>query len=106
MAQVTKAFGIPGRTCQPTTCLVHTSLKSHKYAHVPLARGKYVLSLTHTRLAWVGRGWLLHRHRANGALAALPPRSGPAPLLDAVARAELVACLRQQPDATLDELRV
>ena len=27
-------------------------------------------------------------------------------LLDAAARAELVACLRQQPDATLDELRV
>ena len=50
------------RTCQPyrvrpTTCLVHTSLKAHKYAHVPLARSKYVMSLTHTRLAWVGRGW-------------------------------------------------
>lgn len=49
---------------------------------------------------------LLQRQRTSGSLAALPPRSGPAPLLDAVARAELVACLRQQPDATLDELRV
>lgn len=49
---------------------------------------------------------LLQRQRTSGSLAALAPRSGPAPLLDAVARAELVACLRQQPDATLDELRV
>ncbi len=49
---------------------------------------------------------LLHRQRTSGSLAALAPRSGPAPLLDAVARAALVACLRQQPDATLDELRV
>ena len=49
---------------------------------------------------------LLHRQRASGSLAALPHRSGPAPLLDAAARAELGACLRQQPDATLDELRV
>jgi len=35
----------------------------------------------------------------------LRQRSGPAPLLGAAARAELGACLRQQPDATLDELR-
>ena len=31
---------------------------------------------------------LLHRHRTSGSLVALPPRSGPAPLLDAVARVE------------------
>ena len=49
---------------------------------------------------------LLHRQRTSGSLAALPHRSGPAPCLDASTRAELVACLRQQPDATLDELRV
>ena len=49
---------------------------------------------------------LLHLHRTNGSLMALPLRSGPWPLLDAAARVELVACLRQQPDATLDELRV
>ena len=49
---------------------------------------------------------LLHRQRTSGSLAALPHRSSPAPLLDAAARAELGACLRQQPDATLDELRV
>ena len=49
---------------------------------------------------------LLRRQRQSGSLAALPHRSGPAPSLDASARTELVACLRQQPDATLDELRV
>ena len=49
---------------------------------------------------------LLQRQRVSGSLAALPHRSGPAPCLDASARAEVVACLRQQPDATLDELRV
>lgn len=49
---------------------------------------------------------LLQRQRTSGSLAALPHRSGPAPCLDAAARAEVVACLRQQPDVTLDELRV
>ena len=49
---------------------------------------------------------LLQCQRASGSLAALPHRSGPVPCLDASARAEVVACLRQQPDATLDELRV
>ena len=49
---------------------------------------------------------LLRRQRQRGSLAALPHRSGPAPLLDPAGRAELAACLRQQPDATLDELRV
>ena len=49
---------------------------------------------------------LRQRQRANGSVAALPHRSGPAPLLDAAARAELEACLRQQSGATLDELRV
>ena len=49
---------------------------------------------------------LRQRQPASGSVAALPPRSGPAPLLDAAACTELVACLRQQPDATLDELRV
>ena len=49
---------------------------------------------------------LRRRQRPSGPVAARPHRSGPAPLLDAAARAELVACLRQQPDATLNELRV
>ena len=49
---------------------------------------------------------LLHRQRTRGSVAALPPRSGPAPLLDVPARDGLRACLRQQPDATLDELRI
>ncbi len=49
---------------------------------------------------------LLRRQRTSGSLAVLAPRSGPAPLLDAVARDTLVACLRQQPDVTLDELCV
>lgn len=49
---------------------------------------------------------LLPRQHKSGWLAALPLRGGPVPCLDAFARAELVACLRQQPDATLQELRV
>ncbi len=49
---------------------------------------------------------LRQRQRVSGSVAALPQRSGPAPLLDAAARAGLVAYLRQQPDATLDELCV
>lgn len=48
---------------------------------------------------------LRRRQRTTGSLAALPHRGGPAPLLDAAARAELVACVARQPDATLDELR-
>ena len=44
--------------------------------------------------------------RTSGSLAPLLLRDGPAPCLDASSRADLVACLRQQPDATLDELRV
>ncbi|WP_167852164.1 transposase [Hymenobacter elongatus] len=47
---------------------------------------------------------LLHRQRTTGCVAALPPRSGPAPDLDVAARDELRACLRQEPDATLAEL--
>ena len=47
---------------------------------------------------------LRRRQRTSGSLAALPPRSGPAPRLDAAAQAQVEACLRQQPDATLDEL--
>ena len=49
---------------------------------------------------------LLRRQRTSGSLAPLPLRGGPAPYLDASSRAEVVACLRQQPDATLDGLRV
>ncbi len=48
---------------------------------------------------------LLKRQRTSGAVAALPHRGGPAPLLHAAARAQLAACVAQQPDATLDELR-
>ena len=49
---------------------------------------------------------LCQRQRASGPVAALPHRSGPAPLLAVAARAAAGAYLRQQPDATLDELRV
>ena len=49
---------------------------------------------------------LLQRQRRSGSLAALPHRSGSAPCLDAPARAQLGACVRQQPDATLDELGI
>ena len=47
---------------------------------------------------------LHRRQRTSGSVAALPPRSGPAPLLNAAAQAQLLACLRQDPDATLSEL--
>ena len=47
---------------------------------------------------------LLYRQRRTGSVAALPPHPGPAPDLDARARDELRACLRQEPDATLAEL--
>jgi len=49
---------------------------------------------------------LLKRQRTSGAVAALPHRGGPAPLINAAARAQLAACVAQQPDATLDGLRV
>ena len=49
---------------------------------------------------------LRQRQRTSGTVALLPHRGGPAPLLDAVARAQLAACVAAQPDATLDELRV
>ena len=49
---------------------------------------------------------LLRRHRTQGSVAALPPGQGPASRLDSPALAQLSACLRQTPDATLDELRV
>ena len=47
---------------------------------------------------------LRRRQRTSGSVAALPQRSGPAPFLDAAARAQLAACSRQEPDATLAEL--
>ena len=49
---------------------------------------------------------LRRRQRTSGSVAALPQRSGPAPLLNAAAQAQLTACLRQEPDATLTELRI
>ena len=49
---------------------------------------------------------LLQRQRTSSSLAPLSLRGGPAPYLDASSRVDVVACLRQQPDATLDELRV
>lgn len=49
---------------------------------------------------------LAQRQRTRGSVVALPHRGGPAPLLTEAARHQLLACLRQQPDATLDELRV
>ncbi len=48
---------------------------------------------------------LLRRQRTSGSVAALPHRSGPAPCLDAAA-VQLVDCLRQTPDATLNELGI
>ena len=49
---------------------------------------------------------LLRRQRTTGSLAALLPKSGPAPLLDAAGLLDLAACWQQSPDATLDETRL
>jgi len=48
---------------------------------------------------------LLPRQRTSGSLAAPPARGGPVPRLDPAGRDQLTACLVQQPDATLAELR-
>ena len=47
---------------------------------------------------------LRRRQRTSSSLAALPQRSRPTPFLNAAAQAQLEACLRQEPDATLAEL--
>ena len=49
---------------------------------------------------------LLHRQRTTGSVAALPHKSGPAPLLDAAGLLDLTACWQVAPDATLDETRL
>ena len=48
---------------------------------------------------------LARRQRTSGGLAALAATPGPAPALGAAGRVQLGDCLRQTPDATLDELR-
>lgn len=53
--------------------------------------------------AWVRR--LVQRRRETGSIAPRPRRHGPRPKLDAAARQDLADLVRQQPDATLDELR-
>lgn len=47
---------------------------------------------------------LLRRQRTSGSVSALAGGRGPGPRLDAAALVQLSACLRQTPDATLDEL--
>lgn len=49
---------------------------------------------------------LLRRQRTTGSVAALPPKSGPMPQLDAAGLLDLAACWQQSPDATLDETRL
>lgn len=49
---------------------------------------------------------LRRRQRTTGSLAALPPGRGPVPTLDPQAQQQLVACVGQEPDATLAELRI
>ena len=48
---------------------------------------------------------LLRRQRTTGSVAARPHTGGPAPKLDAVAQAQVVAWVGQQPDVTLAELQ-
>ena len=47
----------------------------------------------------------LRRQRTTGLVAARPHTGGPAPKLDATARAQLVAWVGQRPDITLAELQ-
>ena len=49
---------------------------------------------------------LVHRQRTSGSVAARPGGRGPAPRLGPGPQTLLRDCLRQTPDATLDELRV
>ncbi len=49
---------------------------------------------------------LAYRQRTSGTVAAFPGGCGPAPRLGAEQRTQLGDCLRQLPDATLDELCV
>lgn len=48
---------------------------------------------------------LAHRQRTSGSVAARPGGGGPAPRLGPGPETHLGDCLRQTPDATLDELR-
>lgn len=48
---------------------------------------------------------LVHRQRTEGTVAARAGGRGPAPHLKPAGRSQLADCLRQTPDATLDELR-
>jgi transposase len=71
------------------------------------ATGQFTISQVASRFAvsvsFVDK--LLKRQRTSGSVAALPPRGGPAPRLQAVDRQRLAACVAAQPDATLAELR-
>jgi transposase len=71
------------------------------------ATGQFTISQVASRFAvsvsFVDK--LLKRQRTSGSVAALPPRGGPAPRLQAVDRQRLAACVAAQPDATLAEWR-
>ena len=54
-------------------------------------------------ISFVGK--LLCRQRTTDSVAASPPSGNPAPRLDPAGWAQLLVCLGQQPDATLDEVR-
>ena len=69
----------------------------------PGARIYQVAARFRVSVAFVDK--LLRRQRTTGSVAALPACGGPAPRLDPAGRAQLLVCLGQQPDATLDEVR-
>ena len=69
----------------------------------PGARIYQVAARFRVSIAFVDK--LLRRQRTTGSVAALPACGGPAPRLDPAGRAQLLVCLGQQPDATLDEVR-
>jgi len=66
------------------------------------SRGQ-IAELFGVRTAWIRR--LLQRRRARGSFAAFPHAGGPAPKMTDEHRERRVVRLREQPDATLAELR-
>lgn len=64
---------------------------------------KQVATLFDVSPAWVRR--LKQRRRESGTIEPLPRNSGRKPALDESARERLKELVRQQPDATLEELR-
>jgi transposase len=64
---------------------------------------EHIAQLFGVSTAWIRR--LLQRRRDSGSVAPLPHAGGPKPKMDALRRGRLFLLVREQPDATLAELR-